>query len=336
MRTPPTLLRDAVTHGLVAAGDVVAGRVVIRPVIGSNLVHRVDVDGSAVAYVKQAGAASVLDVDDTVAVETRALRRLIRTAPVPRVLLSSEDSLWTAPAAGVPLGLLDRTEPEIIDLAAAGLGRALAQLHWSVLDPTTPPARLPWPLHPSRLLPSMHGTVEGSACAEVLATLTTEPVRATLAAAAAWWRASTRGSAGTWVHGDLSAGNALVAGVGHDRPSRVTLIDLEAAGAGDPSWDVVCAEAALDATDPRPDAGCSVAIFRTAYAAAGGLGQSTAALRCVRELMTAWQYAAAQHRRAPRPDRADQTDHTDQTRAAVRALLLGSRTEAYAWQQEAA
>jgi len=324
MRTAPTLLTDAVASGLVDPAEVVAGRAAIRPVLGSNLVHRVDRAGLAVAYVKQAGAASVLDLDDTVAVETQTLHRLAGLAPVPLVIAGGPESVWTAPVAGVPLALLSTGDPSgtrLVDLAAARLGRALADLHWVVLDLPAPIARMPWPLHPDRVLPSMRGAVAGSACAEVLAELNREPVRSALAAAAAWWRAD------AWIHGDLSAGNVIVA----DRRT-VSLIDLEAAGCGDPGWDVVCAEAALAAVDPRPTGQRdSLTIFRTAYAEAGGLGQPTAALRCARELMTAWQYAAAQH---AHDARTLGSSGGPADRTAVRHLLASCRTEAQAWLQE--
>lgn len=105
-------------------------------------------------------------------------------------------------------------DTRLLDRSADGLGRVLAELHWTVLDLDTRAVWLPWPLlvgpQPGRLLPSMQGAVPGSACAGVLAAMTTDPIRRTLADAAAWWRTGTN-DGGSWIHGDLSGGNVIVA-----------------------------------------------------------------------------------------------------------------------------
>jgi thiamine kinase-like enzyme len=90
------------------------------------------------------------------------------------------------------------------------------------------------------------------------------------------------------MHGDLSGTNILIAG-----PGRVRLIDFEAAGAGDPSWDLVCAEAVIAMLDPH-----SVAALHAAYRDDGGPGRPTSALRLIRGVMTCWQKAAYESRLA--------------------------------------
>lgn len=410
MRTAPVLLRDAVALGLADPADVLAGRTVLVPQWRSNRVHRLEGAGSVLAYVKQPGPASVLDGDDTVAVERAAWEALRGRVLLPRVLgdpgpggtgpggadvaavlpgvgiladgvgggevgavvrgdtdagdasvqdlgtalrgnavaqggvppchgttvvrgnaVAPEvgreetavrgdavledaspgdagtvvrgdavargaageevvgaavrgdpaarhtlggDAVWTAPLPGVPLEEL-RGQPSWLGVASSALGQELARLHAVPAGPGTVAARLPWPLHPDRLLPSMAGAPEGSPSAGVLAAVREPALAAALAAAARGWRRE------VWVHGDLTAGNVVVDG------DRTGLLDWEAGGAGDPDWDVVCAASALHELGGAP----AVERFLSGYAAAGGPGRVGTPLACVHTVVTAWQLA---------------------------------------------
>ncbi|SDD30339.1 aminoglycoside phosphotransferase family protein [Auraticoccus monumenti] len=376
MRTAPVLLRDAVALGLADPAEVLAGRTVLVPQWRSNRVHRLEGAGSVLAYVKQPGPASVLDGDDTVAVERAAWEALRGRVLLPRVLggpdavggagqgetsvvvrgdadgstggavtasrgdavtgtpgaaagagvrgepvaddappgwtgtvvrgdavargvpdgevgavvrgdsaahqVPGGDAVWTAPLPGVQLDRL-LGDPVRLSVASTALGRELARLHAVPAAPGTGPARLPWPLHPERPLPSMAGAPEGSPAADVLAAVREPALAAALAGAARAWRR------GVWVHGDLTAANVL-----HDG-DRVGLLDWEAGGAGDPDWDVVCAAAVLHELGGAP----SVQRFLASYAEAGGPGRVAAPLACVHSVVTAWQLAVQVEHLAP-------------------------------------
>ncbi len=304
MRTAPGLVVDAIAAGLLDPAAVLDGLVVVLPRSRSNVVHRIDVDTRPVAYVKQRGAASLLDGDEAVANEARALD-LLRSLPcVPRrIAVECPGSVWVAPAEGRELwSVADDTA----SLRAAGraVGRALANLHLAPVDAgggAAPVAPEPWALRPDHLPPSMRGGDPGSAGVAVLDVAAEPDVGLALALAASGWRRS------HWIHGDLAASNVLVAesvvdqdadaepdadpGLG-EPARRVTFIDLEGAGLGDPDWDLVTVVASVrDAWVGTPAADDAADALVAEYVRCGGPGRLDHALGCVRSLMTAWQCA---------------------------------------------
>lgn len=306
MRTAPVLLTDAVAMGVADAADLVAGRLRLVPQWRSNRVHRLERvgangrAGSVLAYVKQAGTASVLDGDDTVAAEREASAALTGRVRVPRVIEGragvgvayrgdatpvpaprepvGAGGIWTRPVRGREPGQW-RGDPARLDVLATRLGAELAGWHTAPCAAGVRPARRPWPLRPEGhgpggLLPSMTGAPAGSAAERVLAAVVAPGLGDLLTGASRRWRD------GVWVHGDVAAGNVLL------DDDAVTLLDLESAGSGDPDWDVVCALALLEDLD------APVARFWRSYREGGGPGGDDEGLRRVRTVMTAWQLAA--------------------------------------------
>lgn len=281
MASSPSLLGAAVRHGLVPVADVHAGLVRVRPRSRSNSVHAIERAGVAVGYVKQPGAAARLDGDDTVAIEARILGAIapLRLAPTP-IQQGGSGSVWMTALPGVELGGVDGDA--MLRPAAVDLGRALARLH---LFPATraylPLAPRPWPLLDG-LPPSMEGGRERADTRPILDRLTDPVILRALDVARAQWRPT------HLVHGDVSAGNVLVqtSASGH---VHVGLVDFELGGLGCPEIDLASAAAMLtDLSHPGLDL---AGLCLEAYWSACGPAQLTAAWRCVRALLTAWQVA---------------------------------------------
>lgn len=276
----------------------------------SNVVHRVEARGQSVAYIKQRGMASLLDGDDAVANERRVLTLLGRLGCAPRLLpVEDPGAVWVMAADGVPISALS-DNPSHLHAACRAVAGALVELHQHRTggpgdDPerAAPTAPAPWALSPDVLPASMQGSPVGSACGAVLAAAAEPRVRRALDLAASQWRPR------TWTHGDLSAGNVIVAaeaeaeaGVGTKR-YRAILVDFEGAGIGDPDWDLVTVVATVQNLGSDPATGQSAANeLLTEYWRAGGPGRLSDALFVVRVLQTAWQLAAMSSSSAVRPE----------------------------------
>jgi aminoglycoside phosphotransferase (APT) family kinase protein len=244
-----------------------------------------------VGYAKAAGTASVLDGDDTVAVEQAVLGRLGREGFTPfPVHGGGPGTVWTLAVDGVELGEVRgsaRSDPNAFAAhLGARLGERLGEFHR--LPQLTFPRRAPrpWPLGHD-LLPSMEAAPRTDELEEVLDAWFEPEVRAMLDRARASWdrRCSP-------VHGDLSAHNVIVDLSTSGMP--VTFIDLEACGLGDPDWDVVSLLRSLG--EALADTGLEAiaeASFRAAYAnRSGRVGGPDPAFACARALATAWQCAS--------------------------------------------
>lgn len=276
MKATPEILSLAVRAGLVRASDVLSGTASVIPATRTNGVHRLDGRGRVVAYAKQSGVASRLDGDDVVSAERFALKRLRPLGLTPPLILQGRPAVvWTGPARGQDLASLALDEPSAVRLSDA-LGRALARLHRTPAGDDVPRARAPWPLLPAPL-PSMTTHPPDRDRDAVLATWQQPAVRTALRPLAIGWAGAKR-----WTHGDLSPSNVIV-----DEDGRVTFIDLESAGRGDPCWDLVTIEQTLASVGLSPDR------FRRAYGGAGGFPHGPrGAWHIARALVTAWQHAA--------------------------------------------
>lgn len=309
MVSAPRLLADAVAMGVVTAADAHAGAASVTPTPRSNAVHRVDLRGMPVGYVKQAGTASLVDGDDTVRVEQAVLARLAARGFTPASVAGARaGTVWTRAAEGEDLAVAVARRPALLDEVATTLGERLAA--WARLATSTAARRAatPWPLLPE-LLPSMELAPHNDDLEYVLEATVDPDVRRAVALAAGEWHA-----ANGFVHGDVSRNNVVVGGTGiGEGPLRLTFIDLEACGAGHPAWDVVSAVEALTEVDERPESPSHLA-FRTAYAAAGGDAWPSPAWTCVRSLVTAWQYGVN-----------DLPDRSDRVAAALGRALASAR-----------
>ncbi|KGN37303.1 phosphotransferase family protein [Knoellia subterranea] len=280
MASSPSLLGAAVRHGLVPAADVRAGRVRVRPVSRSNAVHVIEHDGAPVGYVKQAGAAARLDGDDTVGAEAALLDAIasLNLAPTP-VRQGGPGSVWMTALPGEELSVVQ--DPALLRPAAVELGRVLARLHRHPVGPGVPKAPTPWPLL-DELPPSMEGGADRPDAKPVLDALESPVIRRALEAARAQWRPT------HLIHGDISPGNVMVT-TSPAGDVRVGLIDFELGGHGSPEMDLASAAAMLtELSQPGSDL---AQLCLEAYWTACGPASHTAAWRCVRALLTAWQVA---------------------------------------------
>lgn len=305
MLTAPELVARAVRAGLVTAVDVLSGAVTMVDESRSNTVARLDVGGRPVAHVKQRGAAALMDATDPVGDERRALLALRGlTGPAGRPLVPvlvaplalDVDALWVRSVDGVVLTGHRGTVPDLARLCQAWGSATAALHHWPATTAGVhrePPLRapLPWAFDPDEIPASMSGS-DGTPFAAVLDTVRGDPALRRAAA-----EARRRWSADRWVHGDLTASNVLVAGVSPEQP-HVVLLDLEAAGLGDPGWDVATAIDSIGWLAPSWSAPPEPLVdhFLDGYRAGGGPGRAHPALQAVRSVMTAWQVAGQVHR----------------------------------------
>lgn len=294
MRTAPGLVATGVRAGVLDAIGTLQGRVSLVDRSRSNLVHQISVDGVPVAYVKQQGAPLALEHGDSLAHEERVLR-LLDDDLVPEVLdVSDEECLWTAALPGMPWPDALASATDVAVLAAA-LGRALAHLHLLPLPEHAPVATVPWPVAMAQgqeLPAGITSAPEGSEPAAVVAQGRIGVDAAALARAAGRWAGR------SWVHGDISASNLVVEGLGRAgaepalaRPT-VRLLDLEDAGAGEPSWDVVLACRSLTDHLPGDTGERARAALLTAYHQAGGPGTDDPDLAVAARLSTDFRRAA--------------------------------------------
>ncbi|MGO1385903.1 MAG: phosphotransferase family protein [Arachnia sp.] len=245
------------------------------PQTRSNVVHRVERRGLALAFVKQRGVASLLDGDDAVANERAALTALAGLSCVPRVLnAEDQNAVWVEAVTGPGIGEIPLGGRQF-DVVSRALAAALVHLHsWPIssgsLLPTSP---RPWVLTPDDLPPSMLGSPLGSACASVLDVARSADIRAALDQASRQWEVS------AWIHGDVTAGNIIV----HD--DRAVLVDWESAGLGDPAWDLATAVSTVTSLSG------SAETFLTEYWRLGGPAQLNDAVLTARAIQSAWQVA---------------------------------------------
>lgn len=260
--------------------DVRTGRVRVRVVSRSNTVHVIEHDGSPVGYVKQAGAAALLDGDDTVGIEAAILGAIapLDLAPTP-IQQGGSGSVWMTALAGEELSAV--RGPAVLRPAAVDLGRALAKLHRHSAPGAIPQAPRPWPLQ-DELPPSMAGGKDRADTTPILEAVADPAMRRALEIARRQWRPS------HLVHGDVSPGNIIVRTTASG-DVRVGLIDFELGGMGCPEHDLASAVAVLtDISVPGVDL---AATFLDAYWGACGPASLTPVGRCVRALVTAWQVA---------------------------------------------
>jgi len=187
-------------------------------------------------------------------------------------------------------------------------GAAIATLH------TTSTRRLPASLAPRprvlspwRLMPSTRDAAGGSGYAAVLEAFESSP---DLRAAAI--EVDQRWTEQHWIHGNLSASTVMV----EEQPAlRVSFLDLERAGLGDPAWDLASAVDAIIWLSPRWHALAQplVDYLTLGYRRAGGPGRLYPAIQAVRALATAvwvaespqeWTGQEAQEEVGPWLDRA--------------------------------
>lgn len=201
----------------------------------SNHVQVIALDNTPIVYVKQRGPASRLDGDDCVTAERNALTCLKDVDLVPKLIkVRDSDAVWVQAVPGADLSKL---RGQVGELAAICFrwGAAVAQLHCYRATPEpVPTAPRPWALQPDNLPFSMRGAETGSAFALVLDALRDES-----ALSAAADRANRGWGASAWIHGDLSATNVIVTSTADN--AMIRFVDLEAAGLGDPGWDVATA-----------------------------------------------------------------------------------------------
>ncbi|GAA2100125.1 hypothetical protein GCM10009841_14550 [Microlunatus panaciterrae] len=286
MLTAPELVAHAAQAQLVTSRDVLIGAVTISDESRSNHVQVISVHDQPIVYVKQRGAASLLDGDDAIGHERAALTSLADLGLVPQmIMVADQRTLWTTALAGTAL---TRRQGPVTDLVAvcAAWGVALATLHqWPTTAVPSLLAPRPWALQLDTLPPSMAGAETAELRAVLRARDEPELRQAAETADRDWTH-------DRWIHGDLSAANVLVRD--HDHQPQLTFIDFEAAGLGEPGWDVATVIDSLEWMAPVWQAPSEPLVehFLTGYRTAGGSGRATSALQAMRALMTAWQLAA--------------------------------------------
>jgi aminoglycoside phosphotransferase (APT) family kinase protein len=189
---------------------------------------------------------------------------------------------------GVDLG---RLRGNVAELAAScqAWGTALAALH-QISTPlsSAPLAARPAVLNPRHLMPSRRDAALGSGYLTVLEAYESSP---DLRAAAS--EVDDRWTEQHWIHGKLSASNVIVE---HWPALRVSLVDLEDAGLGDPAWDIASAVDTIAGLTPRwrvmPQLLMDCLLL--GYRRAGGPARLYPAMQAVRTLTTALQVAGSE------------------------------------------
>ena len=161
-------------------------------------------------------------------------------------------------------------------------GAAIATLH-TISTRRLPASLAPRPrvLSPRRLMPSMRDVAGGSGYAAVLEAYESSP---DLRAAAI--EVDQRWTEQHWIHGNLSASTVMV----EEQPAlRVSFLDLESGGLGDPAWDLASAVDTITWLSPRWHAVAQplVDYLILGYRRAGGPGRLYPAIQAVRALATA-------------------------------------------------
>jgi len=236
--------RAAVVPRLLAAGvltpaDVVDRGVVVADASRANQVFLVHVGGpdGAGAAVKTLPAGAPDRLAAELRVHALAADRPGLRAALPRLLADDRSEGWLALELIAPGATLAAAHRDALgyplELAHAA-GRALRAVHRAT-DDLAPAgaAQLPWalwalePAGPAAFAweePALRAVLDGIA--------EPERYRAALAAARLAWRP------GCLMHGDLKWDNCLVARPARDAAPELRIIDWEAAGVGDPAWDL--------------------------------------------------------------------------------------------------
>jgi Ser/Thr protein kinase RdoA (MazF antagonist) len=161
-------------------------------------------------------------------------------------------------------------------------GAAVAALHTAVNRRFSAPLAVrPWVVDPEHATASMRRAAAGFGYAVVLnAYDSSRDLRAAASEVDARWTEL------HWIHGNLNASNVFV----EHRPSlRVSFIDPQDAGFGDPAWDLASAVDIIAWLAPRWGVMSQplVDYFLLGYRRAGGPGRLYPAIQAVRALATA-------------------------------------------------
>ncbi len=169
-------------------------------------------------------------------------------------------------------------------------GAAIATLHTtSTHHSSAPLAARPWVADPRHLTVSMSGAAPRSVYAAVL-----QAYESSRDLRAAVREVDDRWTEHHWIHGNLTATNVQV----ELRPAlRVSFLDLEDAGLGDPAWDLATAVDMITWVSPcwRVMPHPLVDYLLLGYRRAGGPGRLYPAIQAVRAMATAIWIASAAH-----------------------------------------
>jgi aminoglycoside phosphotransferase (APT) family kinase protein len=169
-------------------------------------------------------------------------------------------------------------------------GAAIATLHTtSTYHSSAPLAARPWVTDPRHLTVSMSGAAPRSGYAAVL-----QAYESSRDLRAAVREVDDRWTEHHWIHGNLTATNVQV----ELRPAlRVSFLDLEDAGLGDPAWDLATAVDMITWVSPcwRVMPHPLVDYLLLGYRRAGGPGRLYPAIQAVRAMATAIWIASAAH-----------------------------------------
>jgi aminoglycoside phosphotransferase (APT) family kinase protein len=169
-------------------------------------------------------------------------------------------------------------------------GAAIATLHTtSTHHSSAPLAVRPWVADPRHLTVSMSGAAPRSGYAAVL-----QAYESSRDLRAAVREVDDRWTEHHWIHGNLTATNVQV----ELRPAlRVSFLDLEDAGLGDPAWDLATAVDMITWVSPcwRVMPHPLVDYLLLGYRRAGGPGRLYPAIQAVRAMATAIWIASAAH-----------------------------------------
>jgi aminoglycoside phosphotransferase (APT) family kinase protein len=210
----------------------------------------------------------------------------------PRELISQSSWFGQLTNPGVSGVDLARQPGNVAQLAATcqAWGTALATLHtMSTRRSAAPLAPRPAVLNPRRLMPSMRDAALGSGYATLL-----EAYESSRDLRAATREVDDRWTEQHWIHGNLSETNVIV----EQRPAlRVSFVDLEDAGLGDPAWDLASAVDTIAWLSPRWRAMPQLLMddLLQGYRRAGGPGRLYPAIQAVRALATALRVAGSEH-----------------------------------------
>ena len=182
---------------------------------------------------------------------------------------------------GADLAQQHGTVAELAQICQAW-GAAIATLHTiSTRRSSAALAPRPWALNPRHLMPSVRDVARGSGYAAVLEAYESSP---DLRAAAT--EVDERWTEQHCIHGNLGASTVRVE---HHPALRVSFLDWEQAGLGDPAWDLASAVDTIALLSGRWHAMSQQLIdyLILGYRRAGGPGRLYPAIQAVRALVTA-------------------------------------------------